>query len=199
MRHGLRRRVARHRAVDPAHAPREVPRRVPPRAAVTHPGRADGVHVPTALERTPARQHRHRRRTGRARALRRVGGQGDALRAHGRIRPDHAGRVEWRAVRRSTASTTTSTARPLECRPNRCRAIYFGGASEAAERIAAEHVDVYLAWGEPPAMVSERVARMRALAAAAGRAARLRHPVPRHRAPDRRRGVGGRATHCGPA
>ena len=35
--------------------------------------------------------------------------------------------------------------------------IYFGGASDAAERIAAEHVDVYLAWGEPPAMVAERV------------------------------------------
>jgi len=47
--------------------------------------------------------------------------------------------------------------------------IYFGGASDAAERIAAEHVDVYLAWGEPPAMVSERVTRMRGLAAAAGR------------------------------
>jgi alkanesulfonate monooxygenase len=48
--------------------------------------------------------------------------------------------------------------------------IYFGGASEAAERIAARHVDVYLAWGEPPAMVSERLARMRGLAADAGRA-----------------------------
>jgi alkanesulfonate monooxygenase len=47
--------------------------------------------------------------------------------------------------------------------------IYFGGASEAAERIAARHVDVYLAWGEPPDMVAERVARMRALAAEAGR------------------------------
>jgi alkanesulfonate monooxygenase len=47
--------------------------------------------------------------------------------------------------------------------------IYFGGASEAAERIAARHVDVYLAWGEPPAMVAERVERMRALAAAEAR------------------------------
>ncbi|HEX4489690.1 MAG TPA: LLM class flavin-dependent oxidoreductase [Acidimicrobiia bacterium] len=47
--------------------------------------------------------------------------------------------------------------------------IYFGGASDAAERVAAHHVDVYLAWGEPPDMVSERVARMRALAAEAGR------------------------------
>ncbi len=43
--------------------------------------------------------------------------------------------------------------------------IYFGGASDAAERIAARHVDVYLAWGEPPAMVNERVERVRALAA----------------------------------
>ncbi len=47
--------------------------------------------------------------------------------------------------------------------------IYFGGASAAAEAVAAEHVDVYLAWGEPPAMVAERVERMRALAADAGR------------------------------
>lgn len=47
--------------------------------------------------------------------------------------------------------------------------IYFGGASDAAETVAAEHVDVYLAWGEPPAMVAERVDRMRRLAAAAGR------------------------------
>jgi alkanesulfonate monooxygenase len=51
--------------------------------------------------------------------------------------------------------------------------IYFGGASDAAERIAARHVDVYLAWGEPPAMVSERVARMRGLAHAEGRELRF--------------------------
>jgi alkanesulfonate monooxygenase len=47
--------------------------------------------------------------------------------------------------------------------------IYFGGASPAAEAIAAEHVDVYLAWGEPPSMVAERIERMRELAAAKGR------------------------------
>jgi alkanesulfonate monooxygenase len=51
--------------------------------------------------------------------------------------------------------------------------IYFGGASPAAERVAAEHVDVYLAWGEPPAMVAERVARVRELAAIAGRKLRF--------------------------
>ena len=54
-------------------------------------------------------------------------------------------------------------------RPSPRPEIYFGGASPAAERIAAEHVDVYLAWGEPPAMVAERLDRMRELATAAGR------------------------------
>lgn len=44
--------------------------------------------------------------------------------------------------------------------------IYFGGASAAAEEVAARHVDVYLAWGEPPAMVTERIERVRARAAA---------------------------------
>jgi alkanesulfonate monooxygenase len=47
--------------------------------------------------------------------------------------------------------------------------IFFGGASEAAERVAAQHADVYLTWGEPPAMVRERVERARELAAAEGR------------------------------
>ena len=51
--------------------------------------------------------------------------------------------------------------------------IYFGGASEAAELVAARGADVYLAWGEPPAMVAERVERMRKLAAEAGRELRL--------------------------
>jgi alkanesulfonate monooxygenase len=51
--------------------------------------------------------------------------------------------------------------------------VYFGGASAAAEAVAAEHVDVYLAWGEPPEMVSARLDRMRTLAAAAGRTLRF--------------------------
>ncbi len=51
--------------------------------------------------------------------------------------------------------------------------VYFGGASAEAERVAAEQVDVYLAWGEPPAMVAERLDRMRALAAEHGRTLRF--------------------------
>lgn len=50
--------------------------------------------------------------------------------------------------------------------------IYFGGASPAAERVAAEHADVYLMWGEPPHMIAERVERMRALTARTGRTLR---------------------------
>lgn len=58
-------------------------------------------------------------------------------------------------------------------RPEPTPPIYFGGASADAERVAAAGVDVYLAWGEPPAMVTERIDRVRALAAADGRTMRF--------------------------
>ncbi|HTF12198.1 MAG TPA: LLM class flavin-dependent oxidoreductase [Asanoa sp.] len=51
--------------------------------------------------------------------------------------------------------------------------VYFGGASPAAERVAAGQADVYLMWGEPPAAIAERIARIRAAAAAEGRTLRL--------------------------
>ena len=51
--------------------------------------------------------------------------------------------------------------------------IYFGGASDAAERVAAENVDLYISWGEPPAMVKERIDRVRSMAEAAGRTMRF--------------------------
>lgn len=75
--------------------------------------------------------------------------------------------VDHEGVHYRVAGATTRL--PPEPTPR----IYFGGASEEAERVAAEHVDVYLAWGEPPAMVAPRVARMRELAAAHGRALTL--------------------------
>jgi alkanesulfonate monooxygenase len=71
--------------------------------------------------------------------------------------------------------------------PSPAPTIYFGGASPAAERVAARHADVYLLWGEPPAMIAERIARVRARAAALGRRIRfgLRvHVVTRARARD---------------
>jgi alkanesulfonate monooxygenase len=48
-------------------------------------------------------------------------------------------------------------------------AVYFGGSSPAAGRVAAKHADVYLTWGEPPTAVTEKIAWIRGLAAAEGR------------------------------
>jgi alkanesulfonate monooxygenase len=47
--------------------------------------------------------------------------------------------------------------------------LYFGGSSDAGNRVAAEHIDVYLTWGEPPNDVAQKIANARALAAARGR------------------------------
>jgi len=47
--------------------------------------------------------------------------------------------------------------------------LYFGGSSEAGQRVAAEHVDVYLTWGEPPEAVAEKIETVRRLAAERGR------------------------------
>ena len=47
--------------------------------------------------------------------------------------------------------------------------IWFGGSSESARDIAAEHVDAYLAWGEPPQQLKEVIDDVRARAAARGR------------------------------
>jgi alkanesulfonate monooxygenase len=79
------------------------------------------------------------------------------------------------------AGATTSEA------PDPLPPIYFGGASAAAERVAARHADVYLTWGEPPLMVRERVERMRQLAASEGRELRFGirlHVIARERAED---------------
>jgi alkanesulfonate monooxygenase len=51
--------------------------------------------------------------------------------------------------------------------------IYFGGSSPAAGRVAAEHVDVYLTWGEPPSAVAEKLAWIRSLAQEQGRTLRF--------------------------
>ncbi len=47
--------------------------------------------------------------------------------------------------------------------PDPAPAIYFGGSSKAAGPVAAEHADVYLTWGEPPAKVAEKLAWIRTL------------------------------------
>lgn len=47
--------------------------------------------------------------------------------------------------------------------------LYFGGSSGAGQQVAAEHVDVYLTWGEPPDDVAAKIAEMRRRATAEGR------------------------------
>jgi alkanesulfonate monooxygenase len=51
--------------------------------------------------------------------------------------------------------------------------LYLGGSSEAAMKIAAEHIDFYLTWGEPPALVAEKIARVREMAQSKGRTVRF--------------------------
>lgn len=47
--------------------------------------------------------------------------------------------------------------------------LYFGGSSAAANDVAAEHIDKYLTWGEPPAAVGAKIAEVRKLVEARGR------------------------------
>jgi alkanesulfonate monooxygenase len=47
--------------------------------------------------------------------------------------------------------------------------LYFGGASAAAQRVAAAEADVQLFWGEPLAGIAERIDRLRSLGAEVGR------------------------------
>ena len=47
--------------------------------------------------------------------------------------------------------------------------LYFGGSSDAGIDVAVDTVDKYLTWGEPPHLVAEKLARVRAVAARRGR------------------------------
>ena len=51
--------------------------------------------------------------------------------------------------------------------------LYFGGSSDVAQDLAAEQVDLYLTWGEPPEQVKEKIEQVRAKAAAHGRKVRF--------------------------
>jgi alkanesulfonate monooxygenase len=51
--------------------------------------------------------------------------------------------------------------------------VWFGGSSDPALDVAAEHVDVYLTWGEPLEQVGEKIAAVRRRAAARGRSVKF--------------------------
>ncbi|MEN3309626.1 MAG: alkanesulfonate monooxygenase [Micromonosporaceae bacterium] len=62
--------------------------------------------------------------------------------------------------------------------PDPAPAVYFGGSSPAAGRVAARHVDTYLTWGEPPDAVAAKIDWVNRLAAAEGRI--LNHGIRLH-------------------
>ncbi|GAA2524819.1 LLM class flavin-dependent oxidoreductase [Winogradskya humida] len=64
---------------------------------------------------------------------------------------------------------STVVPRPVVRGARRHPRLYFGGASEAAERVAAAEADVQLFWGEPLDGVRERIERLTALSAELGR------------------------------
>ena len=70
--------------------------------------------------------------------------------------------------------------------------LYFGGSSDAGIDVAADTVDKYLTWGEPPAQVAEKVNRVKAAAAKRRTQARFRHPPACHRARNQCGSLGGR-------
>jgi alkanesulfonate monooxygenase len=47
--------------------------------------------------------------------------------------------------------------------------LFFGGASDAALAVGSQHADVFMLWGEPLADIEQRIATIRAAAAANGR------------------------------
>ncbi|WP_214105786.1 LLM class flavin-dependent oxidoreductase [Acrocarpospora catenulata] len=66
-----------------------------------------------------------------------------------------------------TGSTVVPRIAPRDGR--RHPKIYFGGASEAAERVSATEADVQLFWGEPLEGIRERIERLKALSDKLGR------------------------------
>jgi alkanesulfonate monooxygenase len=60
---------------------------------------------------------------------------------------------------------STLASRPYPAGERRHPTLFFGGASEAAERVAAAEADVQLFWGEPLDGIAERVDRLRTLSA----------------------------------
>jgi len=51
--------------------------------------------------------------------------------------------------------------------------LWFGGSSEAAQEVAAKHIDTYLSWGETPPQSAEKIAQIKARAAKHGRKLRF--------------------------
>ena len=77
--------------------------------------------------------------------------------------------VTFRGEHFSVTGSTVAT-RPVVRGDRRHPRLYFGGASEAAQQVAATEADVQLFWGEPLAGVAERIDHLTDLSARLGRA-----------------------------
>jgi alkanesulfonate monooxygenase len=86
----------------------------------------------------------------------------------------------WRAL--MSGETVNSMGKYYSCKNGRLvfppfqqpyPPLYIGGASPAGRDLAVEQCDVYLTWGEPPALVAETIADVRRRAAAVGRKMRF--------------------------
>jgi alkanesulfonate monooxygenase len=64
---------------------------------------------------------------------------------------------------------STLAPKPYGADAGRHPTLYFGGASEAAQRVAAAEADVQLFWGEPLEGVAQRIDRLRSLSDSLGR------------------------------
>ncbi|WP_427925201.1 LLM class flavin-dependent oxidoreductase [Streptomyces sp. cg40] len=77
-------------------------------------------------------------------------------------------------------SGSTAAPRPWTTAGRAHPTLYFGGASEAAERVSAAEADVQLFWGEPLAALAERIDRLRKLSDEVGRRHRHFSGEPQH-------------------
>ncbi len=121
---------------------------------------------------TPAAQCGHWRQLERAEVVRRFSRSRRALRAHGGISQYRArglGGKGFNYQGQHYRVENGGLVQPLVARPT----LYFGGASSAAEKVAAAHADVYLTWGETPPMVKARIDSVRRQADALSREIRF--------------------------
>ena len=136
-----------------------LPGRRPARPADARGGGPHGGDARPDLRRPAADQRRHRRRPGRAQGRRPVPRPRRPLRRHRRV-PARLARGCWPA-RRSTIEGEHLRIEggqlffPPVQQPY--PPLYFGGSSDAGIEIAAEQVDIYLTWGEPPADVAQKI------------------------------------------
>ena len=62
----------------------------------------------------------------------------------------------WSPASHHRPANSFSSTGVTGARPDPLPAVFFGGSSPTAGRVAAQHADIYLSWGEPPPQVARR-------------------------------------------